>query len=474
MSIAGTGIFEQKSFLISGTHSGVGKTTASFILMSLLKKSGFNVQPFKHGPDFIDPGYHRLATGKESINLDQWMMDHHQIQDAFKTVRQQGDVGIVEGMGAVFDGENGTRKGSDAELSSILSIPTILVVDISGMTQSINAVLQGFFDYDPHLQIIGIIFNRAGSQKHYEMVENSLLPRFKSLSLGYLLRSDLINIPERHLGLLTLEENDSMAERCKPYLEIAQKTLKLDYLTKALESAETLPNSIQGQKPHIRPQVRIGIAKDQAFCFYYKLNLLALEDAGAELVYFSPLQDASLPEDIDGIYLGGGYPENFGKELSQNPLTKQILREAISGMPIYAECGGFIYLCQDLQYENHLSYPMAGVFPYTIRWDKNYLAIKYVKIKTSIKSILGPVGVDIRGQEFHQTRVIDSNHYHENTCYMVTSSAGECFSEGYVKYNVLGSYMHLYFPSNPNIAENFVRSCKKYQNEKTCLSNAKN
>lgn len=462
-----TSIFStNKAFLISGTHSGVGKTTTSFVIMSLLKEKGYNIQPFKHGPDFIDPGYHQLATGKESINIDQWMMNTEYIQNTFIDVMKTADVGIVEGMGALFDGQNGTKKGSGAELSNILSVPVILVVDIYGMTSSVNALLQGFLDFDPQITIAGIIFNRAGSKKHYEMVEDVLLPRFKKISLGYLLFSSSINIPERHLGLVTVDEYDSIIEKCKPYLESSRNTLKIDKLINIFEinKKEIFINKINENKH----EVSIAVAKDKAFCFYYKMNLLALEQAGARLIYFSPLEDTHLPNDIDGIYFGGGYPEIFGEQLSLNPIKKEILNKAIEGMPMYAECGGFIYLCEELQYENNTSYPMCGVFPYTVKWDKQYLAIKYVEIQTTKKSILGCKDLTIRGQEFHQTRLLNSLKI-EDSCYLVTTSMDEQFFDGHIQNNVLGSYIHLYFPSNSKIALNFVQFCKNYQQEKNVI-----
>ena len=207
------------SFLISGTHSGVGKTTASFILMSLFKKMGYQVQPFKHGPDFIDPGYHRLATGRDSINLDFWMMGKQHIIESFNHYIQKAEIGIVEAMGALYDGQNGTGEGSAAHLASLLSLPIIIVVDIYGMTRSVNALIQGFIDFDPTLSMAGIIFNRAGSQKHYDMILDSLLPRFRSLSLGYLPRFSHLSIPERHLGLITAEENVNMTRFSETYLK---------------------------------------------------------------------------------------------------------------------------------------------------------------------------------------------------------------------------------------------------------------
>lgn len=461
---------ERSSFLISGTHSGVGKTTVSFILMSVLKQVGYQVQPFKHGPDFIDPGYHSLATGRNSINLDFWMMGEEQIVESFNYYLQNADIGIVEAMGALFDGKNGSEEGSAAHLATLLHLPIILIVDVYGMTRSVNALLQGFLDFNPALNIAGIIFNRAGGKKHYEMIFDSLLPRFRSLSLGYLPRFSEMSIPERHLGLLTIEENVCMAQFSETYLKTSQETLYLQPLLRKMGGSKRT-NSVVAHFPRFSQKIRLGIAKDKAFCFYYLQNLNLLEEAGAELVYFSPLTDEKLPENLSGIYLGGGYPENFARELSENiPLNSEISKCAQEGMPIYGECGGFIYLCEKILFENGCDYQMIGVFPYTIKWEKNYLAIRYVEIKTTCQTILGPKEQIIRGQEFHQTRLLNSPEK-EDCCYQVTSSTNESFLEGYKLKNVLASYLHLYFPSAKRISTNFVDQCEKYHQEKYAYSN---
>jgi cobyrinic acid a,c-diamide synthase len=456
-----------KSFLISGTHCGVGKTTVSFILMSLFKQMGYQVQPFKHGPDFIDPGYHRLATGRNSVNLDFWMMGVEHIKESFKQHTINADIAIVEAMGALFDGEKGTGNGSAAQLASLLHLPIILVVDVYGMTRSINALLQGFLDFEPHTKIEGVIFNRAGGQKHYEMIFDSLLPRFRMLSLGYLPRfSHEMGIQERHLGLVTVEENERISHDSKVYLETALKTLQLHPLLEQIGPAIQHPVTNTPSALISPKKIRLGVAKDKAFCFYYQQNLNVLEQAGAELVYFSPIEDQALPLDLDGIYFGGGYPENFAKKLQDNiSMKSQILNYSKEGMPIYAECGGLIYLSDKLIYEDGETYSMVGVFPHLVKWDKNYLAIRYVEIKTTQRSILGPSGLTIRGQEFHQTRLFNSS-IEPDSCYDVTSSTAEHFFEGYQINNTLASYIHLYFPSASSIPSHFISQCKQYQQEK--------
>ncbi|GAB4229254.1 MAG: cobyrinate a,c-diamide synthase [Chlamydiales bacterium] len=433
--------------------------------MAYFSKKGYRVQPYKHGPDFIDPGYHRAATGNESINLDYWLMSEDEIIQKFNLLLQNADIGIVEGMGAIYDGENGTGKGCGAELAYLLSIPVILVIDIFGMTRSVNALLQGFLQFDSKVEIAGIVFNRAGSQKHYEMVIDSLLPEFQSLSLGYLQYFPNTNIPERHLGLLTIDENENFKKILDIYLCEAKKTLEFDELIERFPPAKK--SYYEVKKSNSSSHVTIGVAKDKAFCFYYRQNLDFLEKSGANIVYFSPTYDSSLPQEIDGLYFGGGYPEVFAQQLSENTTLKsEILKHANLGMPIYAECGGFVYLCDQILFDDETSYSMTGLFPYSIRWDKRFLAIRYVNIKTTQDTIFGPKGLLMKGQEFHQTRIVTES-WNPEYCYEVTSSTNEKFSEGFYTKNALGSYIHLYFPSAPKLAENFILKCLEYK-ENNC------
>lgn len=428
------------AFIIAGTHSGAGKTTTCNIVMSLLTEEGYRVQPFKHGPDFIDPGYHKASTGNESINLDFWMMGKNEISKSFESYLKQSDIGIVEGMGALFDGENGTEKGSGAELAHFLSLKIILVVDAFGMTRSVNALLKGFLEFDSNIKISGVIFNRVGSKKHYDMIYRSLVPEYQALSLGYILFTSDLEIKERHLGLTTIEENSSFKENLNHVLKDSRNTLNLSAITANI-SKKTFSFPVKKEKARLH----LGVAKDKAFCFYYRENLLSLEETGIKITYFSPLRDNKIPADVDGLYFGGGYPELFAKELSENHSFIESLRlSAKNGLPIYAECGGFIYLSKSIQNDYHVTYPLVGIFPYEILWDKTYLAIRYVEVETLQETWFGPEGTIIRGQEFHQTRIRNDANENESV-FKVKSSSGEEFMHGIKKYNVLGSYFHLNF-----------------------------
>lgn len=457
-------------FLVSGTHSGVGKTTVSLALMAALSKFGLTVQPFKIGPDFIDPSYHRLATGRDSINLDHWMMGSKNIQQTFIGYSAPADISIIEGMGALFDGENGTRnKGSNAYLARQLEIPIILVIDIWGMTRTVAALMKGFLEFDKKTQIAGFVFNRAGSKKHYEMVMNSLPSSLRQRVYGYLLHSDNLMIPERHLGLVTPEENIRWAETIQNVTKTAKQTLDFQklidhFLIKKQKRKSYLKKAISPKK-----RIRLGVVRDKAFCFYYPENLNLLEQAGAELVFFSLVEDSSLPKEIDGLYIGGGYPESFASLLSKGKRMKEeILKQINFGMPVYAECGGFIYLGKSLKDCSGKTYPMVSALPIEFEMDKNFLAIQYVEIETCQDTLLGPKGTKARGQQFHQSRITTSKV--KKFCYQSKNSLGEKSKEGFFNKNLVASYTHIHFKSNPSIPSHFVSACLKFRKEKSEFS----
>ena len=451
-------------FLVAGTHSGVGKTTASFTLMALLKQKGFRVQPFKLGPDFIDGGYHRLATGMDSINLDLWMMGWEEVAESFRRYSSFADVSVIEGMGALFDGKNGTVSGSSADIAARLEVPVILVADIWGMTVSTAALLQGFSRFDRKVKIAGIVLNRAGGKKHYEMVLRGLPSSLRDKVLGYLPSDEELQVPERHLGLRTLQENDQAANLKKAAIRLATKTLDIKkpiHLFSIRKRKPAAPTRKITRMPF--KGIKIGIAQDKAFCFYYMENLKMLEEQGIRLVPFSPLSDRKLPRGLSGLYLGGGYPESFPEKLSANrSLRAEILREINKGMPVYAECGGLMYLAKSLTDFEGKSCPMVGAVPVRIKMEKKMMAIRYVEIKTSRATLLGPEGTVARGHEYHHSRIISDSHRGPKP-YQVVSSTGEKFQEGFIFKNLLASYVHLHFKSNPAVPYAFAFKCWQHR-----------
>jgi cobyrinic acid a,c-diamide synthase len=450
-----------RAILIAGTHSGAGKTTASLVLMSALSRRGLRVQPFKVGPDFIDAGYHRLATGQPSINLDLWMMGLSEVRRSLEDGLACFDVSLLEGLGGLFDGENGVRdRGSSAFLARTLKVPVILVLDIWGMTRSAAAVVRGFIDFDARVRIEGLILNRAGSCRHYEMVLRALPPKLRSLCFGYLLNAEAMAIPERHLGLVTPEENPRRASELRQLWAAASRTVDTGRLVRHFRLARRTAAS-PPRRSKVKRTVRIAVARDRAFCFYYADNLRRLKENGAEIVFFSPIGDAAIPPGTAGIYIGGGYPESFARELAGNTrLARALAQRAASGMPIYAECGGLMYLARSLTDFDRVRHSMAGILPVDIVMDRKHLAIRYVKMTTLVPTVLGPAGTTLRGQEFHQSRVLSRGRAHH--AYAVKSSTGESFLEGLVWKEVLGTYLHAHFASNPALAASFVSHCVSY------------
>jgi cobyrinic acid a,c-diamide synthase len=365
-------------------------------------------------------------------------------------------------MGALYDGKNGTVSGSSAQIAKHLGLPVLLVVDIWGMTVTTGAVLKGLSDFDPQVKMAGILLNRAGSRGHFEMVMKSLKPAIRNKVIGYLPHSETFSVTERHLGLKTVEENGRARKMISALEKAAEGTIDRAKLIRLFESKKASPQKTGSAPVRHTVKVRIGIAKDPAFCFYYAENLRLLQDAGAKLVYFSPLKDRHLPPDLGGLYLGGGYPESFPKELSANRnLRVEVLQKVKEGMPVYAECGGLMYLSESLAGFDGKVFPMVSALPLQVKMEKNRLAIHYVELKTTQDSLLGPQGTLARGQEFHQSRII-SNRFKGKPVYDCVTSTGRIYTEGFQSENLLASYIHLHFKSNPLIAESFVEKCRRF------------
>lgn len=444
------------AILVAATHSGAGKTTAVAILLRLLRRQGLTVQAFKIGPDFIDPAYHAEATGRAAINLDLWMMGADGVQRAFDTYSADADISVIEAMGALFDGADGSSTGSAAHLAKLLRVPVVVVLDVWGMTRTAGALLAGIRDFDPDLDIAGYLLNRTGSPTHARMVLDSLPPALRKLVIGTIPRRSELVVPERHLGLVTIEENArSRAERDAAY-QLAGADLDVNLLLAAAghRPGQTARAAAAPPPPPAPIRARLAIARDAAFCFYYEENLRILRAAGFELVSFSPLRDAHLPADTDAVYLGGGYPESFAAELAANTSIADELRQrAAAGMPIFGECGGLMYLGESITGFQGDRHRMTGILPIDVVMDPEHLAIRYVEVRTRLPSLLGPAGTRLRGQEFHQSRITSAGTLPR--LFTATSSDGATSVVGYASGNVAASYVHVHLGANPRVAEHF-------------------
>ncbi len=446
-------------FLIAGSSSGVGKTTVSLAITAALRRRGLKVQPFKGGPDFLDTGHHTRISGRAARNLDSWMLSADANHEVLRHASGDADVLLVEGMMGLFDGKEGqTDTGSSAEIAKLLKLPVVLVLDAAKIARSIAAVVLGFELFDPELVLAGVILNRVAGERHFRMLETAIKSSCKTPVLGWMPRSSKITIPERHLGLQSAEEGETGAgleELIQTLAELAEEHINLSRLLPlecGLDFADQ-PMRLQGER---KDEVCIGVARDHAFSFYYEDNFDLLRQNGATLIPFSPLHDASLPSGLDALYLGGGYPELHSAALSQNLGMHRSIREfAASGRPVYAECGGMIFLSQQLKTQDGLTYPMARVLPLEVEMTQKLVGFGYVTLELAQDCLLGAAGTYIRGHSFHYSRITRASEI--ATSYRVRYSlSGREEDEGFVIGNVLASYIHLHFRAQPGIARNFV------------------
>jgi cobyrinic acid a,c-diamide synthase len=459
-----------RGLLISGAASGVGKTTIALAIMAGLRRRGVTVQPFKCGPDFLDTGHHTRICGRTARNLDTWMLDEEANRSALQNAAQGADVLVAEGMMGLFDGKNGnTETGSTAEIAKLQKFPVVLVVDAAKTARSIAAVVLGFEMFDPELQLAGVILNRVATERHFEMLRTAIETSCKTKILGWMPRDPAIAIPERHLGLQGAAEAANEDDAAVDTLAaLAEKFLDLDHLLELQCGLKFAEGRDSGMKTlRHEESVRIGVPSDHAFSFYYEDNLDLLREQGAEIVRFSPLHDRCLPGELDGLYLGGGYPELHAERLSNNRMMIEDLGAfAASGRPIYAECGGMIYLSESLSIAEGVKYAMAGVLPLSIQMTGKLVKFGYVTVEFTDDCVLGSKGTTVRGHSFHYSSVVSRGEV--ATSYRVQySMSGKEEFEGFREGNVLGSYVHLHLRANPAIAKDFVAAVRRVRTMQT-------
>jgi len=455
---------QTRGIVIAGTQSGVGKTTVTLGLIAAWRRRGLAVQPFKVGPDFIDPGHHTRAAGRVSRNLDGWMLSQDYNLSLFRRQAGQAQVAVVEGVMGLFDGYDGlSEAGSTAQMAKWLGLPVLLVVDARAMARSAAALVHGFASFDPDLTLAGVVFNRIGGAAHLHYLEQALSQLAGVKCRGSLPRAAQLAIPERHLGLTTAEDHPLETEHLEHLADFLEDHLDLDGL---LASLPVLAMPPEAPPPPVAPTVRLGVARDRAFCFYYPENLELLARFGAELVPFSPLTARELPGNLHGLYLGGGYPELCAAQLAANEgLKRDIKEQADAGLPIYAECGGLMYLSQEIQDLEGHHYPMAGVLPLKVRMLKKLRALGYREITLTAAGLLGPAGTRARGHEFHYSEIAAETGDLPRLYRLNARQGAEAPPEGYFINNVLASYVHLHFGSNPEVARHLVAHCRAYKEQ---------
>lgn len=452
---------DNRAFLIAAPQSGSGKTTVSLAVMAAFSRRGVAVAPFKCGPDFIDPGYHALVTGRPSLNLDAWMCPEWFVGETFRLHSAGADLAVIEGVMGLFDGLGSEAMvGSSAQIAALTGAPVVLVVNARGMAASVAALVAGFACFEPSVRIAGVIFNNVGSTSHAALLREALAVHCPGTAcFGAIPRDEQLAIPSRHLGLVTAEDNPLGGEFLSRLADMAERCLDLDALAALATDggAGRIPRPARLTGGEAGPgTVRIAVARDAAFCFCYPDNLRLLAEAGAELCFFSPLGDPALPEEVQGIYLPGGYPELFAGQLGGNTGMLQAIRAAVAAdIPVYAECGGLIYLTEGLEQ----GADFAGIFPLRARMLPRRKALGYRQAELLEDCLLGRQGTVVRGHEFHYSELGEMPATVERV-YRV-SRRGELLGlEGYRTGSCLASYLHLHFGSNPGLASAFVQACK--------------
>ncbi|KAF5422466.1 MAG: cobyrinic acid a,c-diamide synthase [Candidatus Methanocomedens sp.] len=448
-----------KAVMITGTHSGVGKTTVSLGLMAALTRRGMSVQPFKVGPDFIDPSHHTAISGNPSMNLDSYIMGTKGVCRTFAKY-QNSDISIIEGVMGLYDGIESTQIASSAHVAKTLGIPVLLVINVHGMSRSTAAVAKGYQMLDPDVNIAGLVLNQVGSPRHRKLVEDALKAEGIDIPvIGSLPSNRELSLPSRHLGLYMAHEQMQDYDKLADFIDA---NVDMNALL-GISSIPDIPINIKINKDETKEidkekrfNVIIGVAMDGAFCFYYQEMLDELQKLGAKLVFFSPMSD-DLP-DIDGLILGGGYPELFPAELSSCKILTDIRKAAVDGMPVYAECGGLMYLGKSLEIEGN-TYKMAGVLDARSSMVGRFQALGYTEAEVVCDNPLSLKGQVIRGHEFHYS--ITECDRDARFAYSMNRGKGiEDAKDGLMVYNTLAGYMHTH-PASASM-ERFVDMCKKY------------
>lgn len=443
--------------ILAGTGSAVGKTTIATGIMKALSEK-YNVQPFKVGPDYIDPSYHTLATENTSRNLDSFFMKEGQIRDSYLKAMKGKDIAVIEGVRGLYEGIDSINDiGSTASVAKALKAPVILIINSRSLVKSAAALVLGFKALDPEINIAGVILNKVKNKAHYEKTKRSIEEITKTEVIGGIIRDDGISIEQRHLGLVPARERETSIK----FIDIWSKTIKesidLDRLVEISREAPKIKSELIPTWNKLNKQpVKIGVAYDEVFNFYYKENIESLESNNAKIEYFSPLNDENLP-DVDGIYIGGGYPELFSKKLSENKtMLSQLKQFHEESRPIFAECGGLMYLMNSIHDDK-----VVDIYPYKAVLTDRVQALKYTIAEVQEDNIISKKGEIFHGHEFHYSKVI-VNDLKNPLAFKITRGKGSYeLQDGFMEKNTLASYVHTHVAAMPDFAGNFTISARE-------------
>ena len=448
--------------VVAGTHSGVGKTSVVLGLAAALRRRGLAVAPFKVGPDFVDPALHAQAAGRPSRNLDGWLLPPAELRRTLAGAAAGSDLALIEGMMGLYDGYAATTdEGSTAAVAKLLGAPVLLVIDASAVARSAAAVVLGFRQLDPAVRLVGVVANGVGSPGHLELVRAAVGHATGLPVVGSLPREDALALPERHLGLVLPGEVPAFATTLDRLGTRVAGRFDLAAIRALAAAVPPLPVPAPPPARPIGRRTRVAVAQDAAFAFYYPENLEILEELGAEVVPFSPLRDASLPPGAAGVYLGGGYPELHAAALAANlPLLAGLRRADAAGLPIYAECGGLMYLTRGLREPDGRRHPWVGLVPAWTTMDRSRPRIAYVAGAVACASALGPSGTPLRGHVFHRS-ALDRPLPAAACAFRLTEPTAA--AEGYARRNLVASYVHLHFGAVPELAAHWLDRCRDWE-----------
>ena len=454
--------------VIAGLRGGSGKTTLSLGLVAAWRQRVGEVVPFKKGPDYIDAGWLALAAGQPCYNLDPYMMSGEQILDSFWQHVQNAEAAVIEGNRGLFDGMDADGSCSTAELAKLLQAPVLLVVDGTMVTRTAAAAVLGCQHLDPEVAIQGVVLNRVAGPRHQEMLKTTIERYCRVPVVGAIPKLKEDDFPERHMGLVTALEHPEAREAIFARIQVVERYLDLEKVLTIADQAPPLtwePVYPRKRASKAYRQPTIGIIRDSAFQFYYPENLEALERRGASLVTINALQDTFLPE-LDGLYIGGGFPETHAEQLAANDQLRKSLRLAIeAGLPVYAECGGLMYLGRNLEIEGK-TYPMVQALPMDFRLEQKPQGHGYTELEVVNTNPFYPVGTTLRGHEFHYSRVTRFELNPESLAFAMRRGSGILDRKDGVCYkNTLATYSHVHAIGTPEWAEGLIRRALAYQRE---------
>ncbi len=445
-----------KKILIAGTNSGVGKTTISLGIMQALTKRGLKVQPYKVGPDYIDPSYHTFITGRDSRNLDSYMLEDEKIKYIVNKASEEADISVIEGVMGLYDGFGIDLDACTSSYTSkLLKAPVILVINGKAMSSSAAAMVLGYKKLDKNVNIKGVVVNNVKTKGHYELIKGAIEKYCNTEVLGYFPPNEKFSLESRHLGLIPSVEMESLKEKFSDLGDEIEKYIDIDRLIEISESESVKSNFDLKDLPRFENK-KVAIAYDKAFNFYYKENIELLEHMGVEIVKFSPLKDKKVPE-ADCIYIGGGFPEIFAKELHLNESMRLSIKNAHEKkIPIYAECGGLMYLGEKLKDSDENIYNMVGIFKGTSEMTSSLKRFGYCDGIAKEDTILSNEGEIIKGHEFHHSEFKSD----EKCAYKMIKKRGDKIVDewdgGYSKGNTLATYLHTHFYNNLDSIIKFI------------------